>query len=62
MYISDQNNLLLRRMIVALMVSCTQPASAAVLALATTVLGCVTALVAMTFAAEPWLSWWPRLL
>ena len=56
----DQNNLLLRRMIVALMFSRTQPSSAAVPAFATTVLGCVAALVAMALAAETWLSCWPH--
>ena len=61
MYTYDKNNLLLRRMVVALMVSRTQPSSATVPALATTVLGSVAALVAMAFAAEPWMSEWPRL-
>ena len=60
--IYDQNNLLLRRMIVTLMLSCTQPSSVAVPASVTTVLGCVASLVVTALAAEPLLSWWPWLL
>ena len=51
----DQNNLL-RQMAVALMVSRTRLSSIAVPALATTMLSCVAALVAIHLATERWLS------
>ena len=53
MYKYDKNNLLLCPVFLALMVSCTQPSSAAVLALAITVLACVAALVAVALDVEP---------
>ena len=52
MYVYYQNNLLLRRMVVALMVSLTKPSSTAVPALDITVLGCVATLVATVLTAE----------
>ena len=42
----DKNNFLLRRMFVALMVPRTQPSIATMPALATNMLGCVSALIA----------------